>query len=213
MIKSFAHQYFEELKDICDLIPLDVIDVIVAALHQAYECGNQIFVMGNGGSAVTASHFVCDMNKGVSYGLEKRFKMICLNDNVASMMAYANDVSYEDIFLEQMKNFLRTGDVVIGFSGSGNSQNVVKAVRYGNEHKAITIGFTGFDGGELMKTANISLLVPINDMQKIEDIHLVLTHLIMSFFHQFLRSSMWAAFGLLIRENTLRIGAQNAIRS
>lgn len=189
MAKSFARQYLDELKEVCDILPLDRFEAVVSALSHAYEQESQIFVMGNGGSAVTASHFACDMNKGVSYGLKKRFKMICLNDNIASMLAYANDVSYEDIFVEQLKNFLRNGDVVIGISGSGNSKNVIKAICYANECGATTIGFTGFRGGTLGKTADISIVVPADDMQKVEDIHLVITHMIMRFFRRKLRAN------------------------
>jgi len=178
-MKEAILNYFNELKKVIDHIPIQKFEEIVEVMLAAYQQEKQIFIMGNGGSASTASHFACDINKGVSFGLKKRFKVICLNDNVPTVLAYANDISYEDIFVEQLKNFLKPGDLVIGISGSGNSGNVLKAIDYANENRAKTIGLTGFDGGRLAKLAQVSLIVPINDMQKVEDIHLILTHLIM----------------------------------
>lgn len=146
---------------------------------EAYRGGRTVFTLGNGGSASTASHFACDINKGVCINLEKKIKVICLNDNMATMMAYANDFSYEDIFVEQIKNFLGPKDLVIGFSGSGNSPNVLKAIAYANEKGAVTFGLTGYDGGKLSRLAIHNITTPIHDMQKTEDSHLVLTHLMM----------------------------------
>ena len=142
--------------------------------------------MGNGGSASTASHFVCDFNKGLSYGFSApRYKFICLNDSLPSLTAYSNDVSYEDAFLEQLKNFFRAGDVVVGISGSGNSKNVLKAIEYANANGGISVGLTGYNGGELKKIAQISVHVPIDDMQVAEDAHMMLDHLAMSAIRDF----------------------------
>jgi D-sedoheptulose 7-phosphate isomerase len=171
--------YFKDLKDTLDCIDLDDFHDINTLIFHAYEKGKKIFTMGNGGSGSTASHFVCDLNKGVNVDRRKKFKAICLNDNLATLMAYANDVSYSDVFCEPLKNFMRKGDVVIGFSGSGNSENILKAVEYGNTNGAVTVGFSGFDGGKLSRIAKFSLVVAVNDMQKCEDIHLILSHLIM----------------------------------
>ena len=135
--------------------------------------------MGNGGSASTASHFTCDINKGVCINLEKKFKVICLNDNLPTLLAYGNDFSYEDIFVEPMKNFLQPGDLVIGFSGSGNSPNVLKAFEWANQMDAKTFSLTGFDGGKLSKISHNAFVAPVRDMQKTEDIHLMICHLIM----------------------------------
>jgi len=179
MMKEFALNYLGELKDAIESLSLDKFEEVVSLILRAYTGENQIFIMGNGGSASTASHFACDINKGVSFGLEKRFKVICLNDNMPIILAYANDNSYEDIFVEQLKNFLNPDDLLIGISGSGNSKNVLRAVQYGNENRAKTIGLTGFDGGKLAKLAQTSFVVPVNDMQKVEDVHLILTHMIM----------------------------------
>ena len=184
LIKDFAKNYLDEEKRILDSIPWEKFEEIVKLLNSACKKGDQIFTMGNGGSGSTASHFACDINKGVSSGLEKRFKLICLNDNIPTMLAYANDDSYDNIFVEQLKNFLKPDDVVIAFSGSGNSKNVIKALQYANENAATTVAFTGFDGGQLAKIAKILVVAPVNDMQKVEDIHLILTHIIMQILYE-----------------------------
>ena len=188
MIREFTLNYFGGIKDALDCLSLDQFEEIVNLLLGAYKTRNQIFVMGNGGSGSTASHFACDINKGVSFGFKKKFKVICLNDNIPTMLAYANDNSYDDIFVEQLKNFLKTDDLVIGISGSGNSTNVIKAVQYANENGAKTIGLTGFDGGKLAKLAQTVFEVPVNDMQKVEDVHLISTHIIMQIFQDRLKS-------------------------
>ena len=179
MEKEFYLNYLSELKDVIDNLLLEELVKITDLILAAYRGEHQIFIMGNGGSASTASHFACDINKGTCFGLKKRFKVFCLNDNIPTMLAYANDVSYSDVFVEQLKNFLKSNDLVIGISGSGNSENVLKAILYANENGAKTVGLTGFDGGKLAKLAQSALIVPVNDMQKVEDIHLILTHMLM----------------------------------
>lgn len=175
------NNYFEKLKNTLDNLDRGEIETFIKVLNQARENGNNIFIMGNGGSAATASHFVCDFNKGASYKHDdkKRLKFICLNDNTAINMAYANDVSYDDIFVEPMKNFFNKGDVVIGISGSGNSKNVVKAVEYANQNGGISVGLTGYSGGKLKQICKYSVNANIDDMQISEDIHMILCHLIM----------------------------------
>ena len=148
-------------------------------LLKAYENGNNIFICGNGGSASTASHFACDINKGVSYGLEKRFRIIPLTDNFATITAYSNDVGYEDIFVEQVKNFYQKGDVIIGISGSGNSKNVLKAIEFVNHNEGVSIGWTGYSGGKLKSISHYSINANVMDMQTSEDIHMILVHIIM----------------------------------
>jgi D-sedoheptulose 7-phosphate isomerase len=157
---------------------------IVDLLLETYIKSSKVFIMGNGGSGSTASHFACDINKGVSCKLAKRFKVISLNDNLPTILAYANDMSYDDIFVEQLKNFLENDDLVIGISGSGNSLNVLKAIDYANGIGATTIGITGFDGGELKKLAKHNFNIPVNDMQITEDVHLLLTHILMKILFQ-----------------------------
>lgn len=179
MIQEWLERYREELKQALDTVPAEEFEELVHLLEQAYEEGRQVFLMGNGGSGATASHVACDLNKGVSYGLEKRFRVLCLNDNVPTTLAYANDVSYEEVFVEPLRNFLRPGDLVIGLSGSGNSRNVLKAIEYANQQGAHTVGLTGFNGGRLAGLVHTPLTVRVDDMQKAEDIHLILFHVVM----------------------------------
>ena len=171
--------YFDRLKVTIDKISkLDLSD-LMNVLVDAKESEKQIFIMGNGGSSATASHYVCDFNKGISMNQDKKFKFICLNDNIPSLMAYANDLSFEDIFVEQLKNFYQKGDIVIGISGSGNSMNVLKAIDYANENGGVTVGLTGYSGGKLIEMARHNVHIPIDDMQIAEDLHMVLDHCMM----------------------------------
>jgi len=179
MDMTFGRFYLRDLKRIIDVFPHDKFDRVVQCLLAAYEENRLIFVMGNGGSGATASHFACDMNKGASLPFSTRFKVICLNDNIPTMLAYANDLSYDDVFLEQMKNFFQPEDVVMGISGSGNSDNVLKAIRYASEHGGKTIGLCGYSGGKLAKLVDIPFVIQSDDMQKIEDIHMIVVHMLM----------------------------------
>ena len=141
--------YFKKLKETIDKISIDDLDKLINILVNAKEEGKIIFIMGNGGSSATASHY------GVSLGQEKKFKFICLNDNIPSLMAYANDFSFEDIFINQLNTFFHEGDVVIGISGSGNSKNVLKAIEYANNNGGITVGLTGYNGGRLKEISMV----------------------------------------------------------
>lgn len=171
--------YFKKLKETIDKISIDDLDKLINILVNAKEEGKIIFIMGNGGSSATASHYVCDFNKGVSLGQEKKFKFICLNDNIPSLMAYANDFSFEDIFINQLNTFFHEGDVVIGISGSGNSKNVLKAIEYANNNGGITVGLTGYNGGRLKEISQYGVHIPVDDMQITEDLHMVLDHCMM----------------------------------
>jgi len=174
-----AKQYLTELKEVLDNFNLGQFEKIVNLVLNAYEDEKQIFTMGNGGSASTASHFACDLNKGCCTNLEKKIKTICLNDNIPTLLAFANDVSYDVVFVEQLKNFLNPGDLVIGISGSGNSENVIKAIHHAKQNNGHTIGFSGFSGGKLARMVDVSFVAKVDDMQKIEDIHMILVHMIM----------------------------------
>lgn len=171
--------YFEREKKVIDAIDKNRLSEVMNVLEQARKDGRNIFIMGNGGSAATASHYVCDFNKGVSMNQEQRYRFICLNDNVPTMMAYANDVSYADVFVRPLQNLYRMGDVVIGISGSGNSENVVRAMQWAKENSAVTIALTGFDGGKIHHIAQYGVNVPIADMQITEDLHMMLDHCMM----------------------------------
>ena len=185
---GFSYRYIESLKRTLDQFPHFYFERLIDALLKAYHEERRIFVMGNGGSASTASHWVCDINKGCCLHLQKKFKMICLNDSMSTILAYANDLSYDDIFVEQLKNFFVEGDVVIGISGSGNSRNVINAIDYANGHSGITVGLCGFSGGALHRSVHIPILARVADMQKIEDIHLVVTHMAMQRLNQALKN-------------------------
>lgn len=182
MKQTLSTEYLQELKELLDTFPHDKFEEITGALMSAYDDGKHVFIMGNGGSGSTASHFACDINKGCCLDIEKKFKVVCLNDNIPTMLAYANDLSYEKVFVEQLKNFLQPGDIVIGISGSGNSENVIQAVAYAKEKQAKTVGLTGFEGGRLAQLVDIPLIASINDMQKVEDVHMIVVHMIMQYF-------------------------------
>lgn len=188
MIKEHARNYLNDLVSSIDKLPIQVIEKIVDVLKKAYKNRKHIFIMGNGGSAATASHFVCDLSKGTMVSGKKRFRVVGLTDNVPLMTAIGNDISYENIFKFQLENLVDKGDVVIVFTGSGNSSNILKAVKYANSAGAITIGLTGFNGGKLKGLAKISLVVPSNNMERIEDIHLIIEHLIKLFLFEEIRA-------------------------
>ena len=154
------------------------INEIYNNLLNARNLKNNIFLMGNGGSASTASHFTADLLKTSILENENRFSAFSLVDNTPVILAWANDVGYENIFLGQLKNLLKQGDIVIGFSGSGNSKNVIKALEYANQLNSITISFTGGNGGELSKISKYNLNINDNDMLTIETGHLLICHLL-----------------------------------
>lgn len=177
--KNEIENYLTKLKRTIDQLSVENISELMEVLIMARNNDRTIFIMGNGGSSATASHFVCDFNKGVSANKTNRFKFICLNDNIPSLMAYANDISFEEIFVQQLKNFFQVGDVVIGISGSGNSKNVLNAIQYAKDNGGVTIGLTGYNGGKLRSIAQYNVNVPIDDMQITEDLHMVLDHCMM----------------------------------
>lgn len=152
----------------------------IQLLKKARDEDKQIIIMGNGGSGATASHFAGDFNKGLSLGKERseRYRVISLVDNSPTVLSLANDVSYDDIFVEQMKNFVCKGDLVIGISGSGNSENVIRAVEYAKEQGATVVGLTGYSGGKLKEISDLNVHFNIDNMQVAEDMHMILTHMI-----------------------------------
>lgn len=188
MIKEHAKRYLSELMKSIDELPIEKIERIVNELKKAYRKNKHVFIMGNGGSAATASHFVCDLSKGTMVKGKKRFRVIGLTDNVPLLTALGNDVSYGEVFKAQLENIAAKGDIVIVFTGSGNSPNILRAVRYANSIGAVSIGFTGFSGGKLKGLAKISLIVPSNNMERVEDIHLILEHLIKLFLFEEIRA-------------------------
>jgi D-sedoheptulose 7-phosphate isomerase len=175
---EYLRRYMERTAALARALPVGVIAEIVDVLIRACEAGRFIYVMGNGGSAATASHLANDLGKGGMTGFPRRFKVLALTDNVPLMTAWANDTAYEHVFEEQLRNFCSPGDVAIGISGSGNSPNVLNALRLARECGAVTVGLTGFAGGALSALADHCLIVPSDDMQHIEDMHMVAAHVI-----------------------------------
>jgi len=180
--KRFTKEYLAEINRLLDSMETDLVDEmdkLASILTKARQDKKTVFTMGNGGSASTASHIAQDIAKCTIVEGLPRFKVIALTDSIPSMLAWANDASYEEIFVEQLKNLMEPGDVVIGISGSGNSMNVIKAIEYANSNGGLTIGFSGYDGGKLLKCAQENVHIPSNSMQRVEDIHLLTLHLLM----------------------------------
>jgi D-sedoheptulose 7-phosphate isomerase len=175
-MQQIIDSYIDTLKDTLDKIDRSELINAAKVIREVGEKGNAIYICGNGGSAAMASHMACDLQKGASYGFKQRYNAFALSDNISTLLAYANDVSYEDIFVEQLKNCLRPGDLVIGLSGSGNSPNILKAVDYAKENGGITLGMTGYVNGKLKTAADHSINFNIDHMQIAEDLHLILNH-------------------------------------
>lgn len=181
--------YTEQIKDYIKL-EIEVMNKLdTQAINQAMnlfeeirKAGGTIYICGNGGSASTASHFVCDFNKGVSLDQKDKYNFICLNDNIPNMLAIANDIGYESVFEIPLQGKISSKDLFVGISGSGNSENVVRAQRYAKSVGCKTMAITGYDGGSLYKEADYRLHVPINNMQITEDLHMMFDHLMMWIF-------------------------------
>jgi D-sedoheptulose 7-phosphate isomerase len=182
MTASFPQLYKNDLLKAIESVDLEKVDRAVDLLRQARREGRQIFTCGNGGSAATASHFVCDVLKGCSFNRSERFRIMALNDSLSTLTAYSNDVSYECAFVEQLKNFAQAGDVVIAISGSGNSPNVLRAIEYGNSIGCHTVALTGRDGGKLGPLAQLNIQVSNPHMGRIEDCHMIVLHMIAYYF-------------------------------
>jgi D-sedoheptulose 7-phosphate isomerase len=179
--RRFIEDYIKKLKEVLDELPLEKIESIAEILLEAYEKGKYVYIMGNGGSAATASHMVCDLAKGTIWPVspgDKRFRVMGMSDNIPLMTAWTNDIDYSQVFREQLLNLVGEGDVVIGISGSGSSENVIKAVEYANSCSAMTIGLSGCGGGRLKEIAKECIVVNSHNMERIEDVHLIVSHII-----------------------------------
>ncbi len=170
--------YVNALQDSINQLPKDRIVNVIDLLHSARLVGRQIFIMGNGGSASTATHFVCDLAKNTRKAGWPHYRVIGLSDNMAIFSAYANDEGYESVFAQQLANLIMPEDIVIGISASGNSKNVLNAMELAKSQNATTIGFTGFDGGHLASLVDINIHVNSTIIEHVEDIHLILEHMI-----------------------------------
>jgi D-sedoheptulose 7-phosphate isomerase len=175
---TYTESYRAQLLDVLSNIDLSAVDQAIEWFREARDNDRHVFVCGNGGSAATSSHFTCDIIKGCSFQREKRFRMLALNDSLPTLTAYANDVAYEAVFEEQLKNFAKPGDIVMAISGSGNSPNVVRAIQCGNELGCKTLVLTGKDGGKLASLAQLNVHVKSPHMGRIEDAHMIICHMI-----------------------------------
>ena len=182
-INEEIEEYLEKQNDCVSNIrknQIHIVEEIFECLIKCRESENRIFLIGNGGSASTASHFTSDLLKTAITKDTKRFKAYSLTDNMPVVLAWANDSSYDEVFKNQLESQIEENDVLITLSGSGNSTNVIKANEYANEVSAYTIAFTGKDGGKLAKIAKISLVIPSDDMLTIESMHLLICHLLIT---------------------------------
>lgn len=182
--KGMITEYLKHEIETIEKLDVDAINDALNLLEETFEKEKMIYIFGNGGSSATASHYQNDFNKGVSEYTDKKFRFICLNDNVATVMAIANDIGFEEVFRFQLKGKLQEGDIVIAISGSGNSPNVINAVEYAKEQGNKIIGITGFGGGKLKTLSDVSLHAPVNSMQITEDVHMIFDHLMMSIFYK-----------------------------
>lgn len=176
-IHSFK-EYAAQVSLTLELLPWEAIHRMAQVLHQARMSEKQVFIIGNGGSAATASHMACDLGKNTQVPGFPRFRVIALTDNMAFFSAWANDCGYENVFAEQLANFVRPADVVVAISTSGNSPNVLKAVELAGQHGAFTIGWTGYGGGKLAALVNLAVVVPNQEIELVEDVHLMLQHMV-----------------------------------
>lgn len=182
MMQNFqgtAEHYLDRLSSALAALDRAAIDHGVAVIHAAWQRGAQVITLGNGGSSMTALHFCTDWSKMIPMATGRPFLGRSLVDNMGLVMAYGNDVSFADVFSEQLKNILRSEDLVVAISGSGNSENVIRAVDYANARGAETLGLSGFSGGRLLEKARHSIWVQSNDMQICEDAHSIFGHIVM----------------------------------
>lgn len=171
--------YINKEMEVIHSLDIDSINKVMNVLEEARLAGKRIFICGNGGSAATASHFCCDFNKGVSENLKVKYDFECLSDNIPMLLAVANDIGYEEVFRYPLKVKMKKGDILIGISGSGNSRNVVNAMKYAKEIGCTAIGIVGYSGGDVKKLADYCIHVNVDNMQIAEDVHMILDHLMM----------------------------------
>lgn len=176
--RQYIDVYLSDLKKVIDSLPLDTLEAIYTRLDACQRQEKTLFVFGNGGSAATASHMVCDLGKNTRGTEKPRLRVIGLNDNMPIFSAYANDEGYDRVFAEQIISLGRAGDVALAISGSGNSPNVLAGVEAAKENGLFTIGFTGFSGGKIKDMVDLALVVPVNDMEQVEDLHMILDHMV-----------------------------------
>jgi len=178
IMNNWITDYLQQQKAAMDSIPVGAVDELIARFQRALQADKQIFVFGNGGSAANASHFVTDLGKGASDKVGKRFRCLTLNDNVSWMTALGNDYAYDDVFLGQLQNFARPGDLVFAMSVSGNSPNVVKAVEWARKNGLHTVALVGSKRGRLADLADTAIVIDSAHYGRVEDSHMMVCHLI-----------------------------------
>lgn len=178
-IEFSVAEYFKAHRDLAERLDGAAFEAGIELIRTTYKAGKKIITCGNGGSASTASHYITDWNKMVNLATGEKFRGISLCDNIGIITAYSNDLSYDDVFVGQLKSLLDEGDLVIGISGSGNSPNVVRALQYANDNGAKTLAVVGYDGGKMKALAQQVVWVPSFDMQLCEDLHLMFGHMVM----------------------------------
>lgn len=175
MYNEIEH-YWHGLASIMQAMPFDMLTKAAELLLNCYRRGSTVFIVGNGGSAATASHFACDLAKGTQVKGMPAFRVISLSDNVPLMSAWANDTNYDRIFAEQLSTLVRPEDIIIAISASGNSPNILATARMAKKSGAITLALTGQDGGKLSQLADFIIYVPSKCIEQVEDAHLVIAH-------------------------------------
>jgi D-sedoheptulose 7-phosphate isomerase len=175
---AIISKYLKDVVGVLERMPVRDIERVISVIADARHHRKRVFFFGNGGSAATASHFVCDVSKGAIRKDKPRIKAFCLSDNLPLLSAWANDTAYENVFAEQLENLIEAGDVAVAISGSGNSANVLKGVALAHEKGATTVGLTAFEGGKLKGLVDVPLVVPVHNMEQAEDVHLILDHII-----------------------------------
>ncbi|MEM0529152.1 MAG: SIS domain-containing protein [Peptococcaceae bacterium] len=177
-----TQDYINTLKDELDRLQTDEIDSVIRLLKKTKGSSTQIFLAGNGGSAATVNHFMCDFSKNAVPGDIGRFRVISLANSVSSITALGNDFTYSDVFVEQLKNLMNDGDILIAVSASGNSPNIIKACEYVKSRKGVVVGLTGFDGGRLHRLADLPVHCDCDCIEQVEDMHLMVLHILVCAF-------------------------------
>ncbi len=181
-MKEFISAYLNNISEIIEGLEINNISEVIEHIKDAHKKNKRIFVLGNGGSAATANHFACDFGKNAIKDDNNRFRIISLSNSISSITAFGNDIGFETIFEEQLKNLMHEEDLVMCISASGNSPNIIKAVEYAIKKNGIIIGITGFDGGKLKEISDVNVNVVSDSYEKIEDIHLIIMHIIVYWF-------------------------------
>ena len=177
-MNAWIKKYLQDQKAALDSIPVEAVEKLIRLLQEALKNDRQIFVFGNGGSAANSSHFATDLGKGASDKIGRRFRVLCLNDNVSWMTALANDYAYEDVYVRQLTNYARPGDVVLALSVSGNSPNVVKAVEWATKQGLSTVALVGGKRGRLATLAKEVIVIDSEHYGRVEDAHMGICHLL-----------------------------------